>query len=45
MSAKGEEISKVVAELGALMEDLRLTVEALSGALPDHDDEGTEAPA
>ncbi len=45
MSGKDEEIGKVVAELEVLMEDLRLTVEALSGALPDHDDEGTEAPA
>ena len=31
MSSKDEEIGKVVAELEALMEDLRLTVEALRG--------------
>jgi hypothetical protein len=35
MSGKDEEIRKVVAELDALMRDLRSTVEALSGALPD----------
>jgi hypothetical protein len=45
MSGKDEEIGKVVAELEALMADLRLTVEALSGALPDRDGEGTETPA
>lgn len=45
MSNKDEEITRVVAELETLMEDLRLTVAALSGALPDRDDEGTEAPA
>jgi hypothetical protein len=45
MSGKDKEIEKVVAELEALMADLRLTVEALSEALPDHDGAGTEAPA
>jgi hypothetical protein len=35
MSGKDEEIRRVVAELEALMKDLRSTVEALSGALPD----------
>jgi hypothetical protein len=44
MSGKDEEIRKVVAELEALMKDLRLTVEALSGALPEQD-ERAEAPA
>jgi hypothetical protein len=44
MSAADEEIRKVVAELEALMGDLRSTVEALSGALPDQR-EGTEASA
>jgi hypothetical protein len=42
VSGKDEEIRKVVAELEALMEDLRSTVDALSGALPDQG-EGTEA--
>jgi hypothetical protein len=45
MSGKDEQIGKVVAELETLMEDLRLTVAALSGALPDRDGDGTEAPA
>jgi hypothetical protein len=44
MSGRDEEIGKVVAELEALMKDLRSTVEALSGALPDQD-KPTEAPA
>jgi hypothetical protein len=44
MSGKDEEIRKVVAELEGLMKDLRSTVEALSGALPDQG-ERTEAPA
>jgi hypothetical protein len=44
MSAADEEIRKVTAELEALMEDLRFTVEALSGALPDQH-EGTETSA
>jgi len=35
MRGKDEEIRMVVAELEALMRDLRSTVEALSGALPD----------
>jgi hypothetical protein len=42
VSGKDEEIRKVVAELEALMKDLRSTVDALSGALPGRD-EGTEA--
>lgn len=42
MSGKDEEITKVVAELEALMNDLRSTVGALTGALPDQDEE-TEA--
>jgi hypothetical protein len=42
MSAADEEIRKVVAELETLMEDLRSTVEALSGALPGQH-QGTEA--
>ena len=33
MSGKDEEIRRAVAELEALMKDLRSTVEALSGAL------------
>jgi hypothetical protein len=37
VSGKDEEIRKVVAELEALMKDLRSTVDALSGALPDQD--------
>ncbi len=44
MSGTDKEISEVVAELEALMGDLRSTVEALSGALP-HQDEGTEVSA
>jgi hypothetical protein len=44
MSGKDEEIRRVVAELEALMKDLRSTVEALSGALPDRRG-GTEEPA
>jgi hypothetical protein len=44
MSAADEEIRRVVAELETLMGDLRLTVKALSGALPDQR-EGTEASA
>jgi hypothetical protein len=44
MSGKGEEIRKVVAELETLMKDLRLTVEALSVALPGQDEQA-EAPA
>jgi hypothetical protein len=43
VSGKDEEIKKVVAELEALMTNLRSTVDALSGALP-HEDEGAEAP-
>ena len=35
MSGKDDEIRRVVAELEALMKDLKSTVEALSGALPD----------
>jgi hypothetical protein len=38
MSGKDDEIRKVVAELEALMEDLRSTVDALSEALPDQDE-------
>jgi hypothetical protein len=44
MSGRDDEIGKVVAELEALMKDLRSTVKALSGALPDQDNR-TEAPA
>ncbi len=44
MSGRDEEIGKVVAELEALMKDLRSTVEALSGVLPDQD-KRTEAQA
>jgi hypothetical protein len=42
VSGKEDEIRKVVAELEALMKNLRSTVDALSVALPDQD-EGTEA--
>jgi hypothetical protein len=38
MSGKDDEIRKVVAELEALMEDLRSTVDALSVALPSQDE-------
>jgi len=44
MTGRDDEIGKVVAELEALMKDLRSTVEALSGALPDRD-KRTEAQA
>jgi hypothetical protein len=44
MSGRDEEIGKVVAELEALMKDLRSTVDALSEALPDQD-QRTEAQA
>lgn len=44
MSGKDDEIRKVVAELETLMEDLRSTVGALSGALPEQHEQ-TEAPA
>jgi hypothetical protein len=39
MSFRDDEIRKVVAELDSLMKDLRSTVEALSGALPDQDEQ------
>jgi hypothetical protein len=42
VNGKDEEIKKVVAELEALMKDLRSTVDALGGAAPDQD-EATEA--
>jgi hypothetical protein len=41
MSRANEEIMKVVAELEALMADLRFTVESLSGALPDQNEEAS----
>jgi hypothetical protein len=37
MTGRDDEIGKVVAELEALMKDLRSTVDALSGALPGQD--------